>query len=141
MSVSVVSGGSLGKFRSGVLQKLEPESSSPPAVDLVSDVGQSTSDRPAIGEGLSDLRNQLEAEADDLWNRLANGPLPPTAYHMVDLLKSSYFWLTFSLVLAGESYNSYYYFFLLKIDIIDTYLHPYLYLKYLEELNTYLSDN
>ena len=111
MSVSVVSGGSLGDFRSGVLQKLEPESSSPPAVNLGSDVGQSTSDRPAIGEGLSDLRNQLEAEADDLWNKLADGPLPSSAYHMVDLLKSSYFWLTFSLVLAGESYNSYYFFF------------------------------
>ena len=80
---------------------------SPPDVTSVIGVTQSTSVQPTTGDGLADLRARLEDEADGLWKRLADGPLPDTANRMMGLLKSSYFWLTFALVFAGKSYNSY----------------------------------
>ena len=101
--------GSLSDFRKKILQTAQADTGSSPTlpVTAASDTVLPTATRSTSQVDLTEIRARLEAEADALWDQLADGPLPDTAHHVIGLLKSSYFWFAFALVVVGKTCNNF----------------------------------
>ena len=109
MSFFTLVWGSLSDFRKKILETVQDDTGSSPSlpVTAASDTVLPTVTRPNSPVDLTEIRARLEAEADALWDQLSDGPLPDTAHHVIGLLKSSYFWFAFALVVVGKTCNNF----------------------------------
>ena len=109
MSIFTLGWGSLSDFRKKILETVQDDTGSSPSlpVTAASDTVLPTVTRPNSPVDLTEIRARLEAEADALWDQLSDGPLPDTAHHVIGLLKSSYFWFAFALVVVGKTCNNF----------------------------------